>query len=86
MKKYYVIRDGENIALGCGDSLGGEEITKEEYDELLSVIRTKTAYANKLYAGEITIDKVPIEWQEEIQRRVDNRIKAEEEAAEMEEI
>ena len=82
MEKYYVIRNGESIALGRGDSLGGEEITKEEYDELLSVIRKKTAYANKLYAGEITIDKVPIEWQEEIQRRVDNRIKAETEAKE----
>ena len=85
MEKYYIVRNGENIVLGCGDSLGGEEITKEEYDALLAEMRAKTAYVNKLHAGEITIDKVLAEWQEEIQRRVDNRIKAEAEAAEMEE-
>jgi hypothetical protein len=86
MKKYYVIRNGENIAIGCGDSLGGEEITKAEYDELISVIRAKNDYVNKLHAGAITIDKVPAEWQEEIQRRVNDRIKAaaDAEAAELE--
>lgn len=36
----------------------------------------------KLHSGEITIDDVPTEWQEEIQRRVDERIAAEGEAAE----
>lgn len=82
MEKYYVIRDGENLVLGCGDSLGGEEITKEEYDALLTEIRVKTTLANNLYLGEITIDDIPTEWQEEIQRRVDDRIKAEAEAKE----
>ena len=28
---------------------------------------------DKLYSGEITIDDVPTDWQEEIQRRVDER-------------
>ena len=80
MKKYYVIRNGESIALGCGDSLGGEEITKEEYDALLTEIRVKSVLVDKLYSGEITIEDVAAEWQEEIQRRVDDRIKAEAEA------
>lgn len=39
---------------------------------------------NKLYGGEITIDAVPVDWQEEIQRRVDERIAAEGEAARQE--
>lgn len=82
MEKYYVIRDGESIVLGCGVSLGGEEITKEEYNALLTEVRAKTALVNNLYAGNITIDDVPSEWQEEIQRRVDARIKAEAEAKE----
>ena len=82
MKKYYIVRNGDSIALGCGDSLGGEEITKEEYDALLTEIRVKAVLVDKLYSGEITIEDVATEWQEEIQRRVDNRIKAEAEAKE----
>lgn len=31
---------------------------------------------NRVYSGEITIDEVPADWQEEIQRRVDERIAA----------
>lgn len=85
MEKYYVIRDGYVLVLGCGSSLGGEEITKEEYDALLQEVRVKTALANNLYDGKITIEDVPTEWQEEIQRRVDDRIKAEAEAEELEE-
>ena len=80
MKKYYIVRNGDSIALGCGDSLGGEEITKEEYDALLTEIRVKSVLVDKLYSGEITIEDVAVEWQEEIQRRVDDRIKAEAEA------
>ena len=85
MKKYYVIRNDGNLALGCGDSLGGEEITKEEYDALLTEVRVKTALVNNLYSGNITIEDIPTEWQEEIQRRVDDRIKAIAEAALQEE-
>lgn len=80
--KYYIVNNGESITLGCGDSLGGEEITKEEYDALLTEIRVKSVLVNKLYSGEITIEDVAAEWQEEIQRRVDDRIKAEAEAKE----
>ena len=63
------------LAIGTGN--GGEEITEAEYNTLLSEIREKAALVNKLYGGEITLDEVPADWQEEIQRRVDERIAAE---------
>lgn len=66
---------GKLIAIGTG--YGGTEITEAEYNALLAEIREKAALANKLYNGEITIDAVPVDWQEEIQRRVDERIAAE---------
>lgn len=71
---------GKLIAIGTGS--GGTEITEEEYNRLLTEIRTKAAMVNSLYNGEITIDSVPAEWRDEIQRRVDERIAAEGEAAE----
>ena len=66
---------GTIIAIGTG--FGGTEITEAEYNALLSEIREKADLVNKLYSGEITIDAVPADWQEEIQRRVDERIAAE---------
>ena len=66
---------GKLIAIGTGN--GGTEITEAEYNALLSEIREKAAFVNKLYNGEITIDEVPADWQEEIQCRVDERIAAE---------
>ena len=66
---------GKLIAIGTGN--GGVEITEAEYNTLLAEIREKAALVDKLYSGEITIDDVPTEWQEEIQRRVDERIAAE---------
>ena len=69
---------GKLIAIGTG--LGGVGITEAEYNALLSEIRTKAAFVDKLYNGEITIDAVPVEWQEEIQRRVTERQEAEAEA------
>jgi hypothetical protein len=65
-----------------GTGYGGTEITEAEYNELLTMIRQKAALVDKLYNGEITIDAVPVEWQEEIQRRVDERTAAEGEDAE----
>ena len=64
------------ILLAIGTGSGGTEITEAEYNSLLSEIREKTDLVNKLYSGEITIDDVPVDWQEEIQRRVDERIAA----------
>ena len=67
--------DGKLIAIGTG--FGGTEITEVEYNAILSEIREKADLVNRLYNGEITIDAVPVDWQEEIQRRVDERIAAE---------
>ena len=75
MRYYKQISDGIIIAIGTG--LGGTEITETEYNALLSEIREKADLVDKLYSGEITIDAVPADWQEEIQRRVDERIAAE---------
>ena len=66
---------GKIIFIGTG--FGGTEISEAEYNALLSEIREKSAMVDKLYGGEITIDEVPADWQEEIQRRVDERIAAE---------
>ena len=63
---------GKLIAIGTGP--GGVEITEAEYNRLLTEIREKAALENQLYAREITLDDVPAEWQEEIQRRVNERI------------
>lgn len=81
MRYYAQYNDiGKLLAIGTGPS--GVEITESEYNRLLSEIREKAALVNQLYSGEITIDEVPTDWQEEIQRRVNERIAAEGEAAE----
>lgn len=75
--RYYVhySEEGQLIAIGTGP--GHLEITKEEYDALLYEIQSRAELANKLYFGEITIDEVPIEWQEEVQREVAFRVEVE---------
>ena len=77
MVRYYAQYDETNnlIAIGTGD--GGVEITKTEYNDLLTMIRDKAKLVDQLYNCEITIDDVPADWQEDIQRRVDERIAAE---------
>lgn len=82
--RYYAQYNEENKLLAIGTGPGGVEISKEEYDNLLTEIREKAALVDKLYKGEITIDEVPAEWQEEIQRRVDERIAAEGEISQQE--
>ena len=77
MKRYYCQYNDSGILLAIGTGPGGTEITEAEYNTLLSEIREKAALVDKLYSGEITIDEVPADWQEEIQRRVDERIAAE---------
>ena len=74
--RYYKIIEN-NILTSIGTGYGGEEITEAEYNRLLTEIREKAALVDKLYSSEITIDEVPADWQEEIQRRVDERIAAE---------
>lgn len=80
MRYYAHYENGKLIAIGTGP--GGTEITEAEYNALLSMIREKAALVDKLYNGEITISEVPEDWQEEIQRRVDERRAWEEENAE----
>ena len=74
--RYYAQYNNSGKLLAIGTGAGGTEITEAEYNALLSEIREKAALVDKLYSGEITIDDVPTEWQEEIQRRVDERIAA----------
>ena len=75
--RYYAQYNESGKLLAIGTGPGGTEITEAEYNTLLSEISEKAAFVNKLYNGEITIDAVPVDWQEEIQRRVDERISAE---------
>lgn len=76
MRYYAQYNDtGKLIAIGTGN--GGTEITEAEYNTLLSEIREKAVLVNQLINGEITIDAIPVAWQEEIQRRVDERRDAE---------
>ena len=75
MKYFAQYENGILTAIGTGN--GAEEITEAEYNALLAEIREKAALVEKLYSGEITIDEVPADWQEEIQRRVDERSAAE---------
>lgn len=75
--RYYVRYSDSGKLIAIGTGLGGTEITESEYNVLLAEIREKAALVDKLYGGEITIDAVPVDWQDEIQRRVDERIAAE---------
>lgn len=72
--RYYAQYNESNTLIAIGTGYGGVEITEEEYNRLLTEIHTKASLVDQLYNGEITIDHVPTEWQEEIQRRVDERI------------
>ena len=80
MKYFAQYENGILTAIGTGN--GGTEITESEYNALFAEIREKAALVDKLYSGEITIDEVPADWREEIQRRVEERIAAEEAAEE----
>lgn len=73
MRYYAQYSDSGNLtAIGTGP--GGVEIAEAEYNRLLTEIREKAALVNQLYMGEITLADVPTEWQDEIQRRVNERI------------
>ena len=75
--RYYAQYNDSCKLIAIGTGAGGTEITESEYNTLLSEIREKAALVDKLYSGKITIDEVPVDWQEEIQRRVNERIAAE---------
>ena len=75
--RHYAQYNDSGALLAIGTGYGGKEITEAEYNALLAEIREKAALVDKLYSGEITIADVPEAWQEEIQRRVNERIAAE---------
>ena len=75
--RYYAQYNDTGTLVAIGTGYGGVEITEGEYNRLLAEIREKAALVDRLYSGEITIDDVPTDWQEEIQRRVDERVAAE---------
>ena len=83
--RYYAQYDESGKLIAIGTGYGGTEITEAEYNRILSEIREKAALVDKMYSGEITIDDVPADWREEIQRRVDERI-ADEGSAEEQDI
>ena len=74
--RYYAQYNDSGALLAIGTGYGGTAITEAEYNALLAEIREKATLVDKLYSGEITIDEVPADWREEIQRRVNERIAA----------
>lgn len=79
--RYFSLHNVDHKLVGIGTGIGGTEITEAEYNALLAEILKKAELVDKLYSGEITIDDVPTDWQEEIRRRVNERITADGEAA-----
>lgn len=59
--RYFSLHNGDHKLVGICTGIGGNEITKEEYDEIFDEIRQ----------GEITAEDVSPEWMEEIQQRAD---------------
>ena len=79
MTRYYKQTDGMYI-LAVGVGARGTEITEAEYNTLLAEIRSKAQLVDDVYNGVKTLDDVPAEWRDEIQRRVTERQEAEAEA------
>ena len=52
---------------------GENEITKEKYDVLRTVIFEKKRWVNAVFSGEASLDDVPEEWRKEIASRVERR-------------
>ena len=50
------------------------EIPESEYNAILQEINTKAEFIKALYSGTITIEDVPVEWQDEVQSQVDELI------------
>lgn len=75
--RYYAQYNESGKLIAVGTGAGGVEITEAEYNALLLEIREKASLVDSLYNGNITIEDIPAEWQEEIQRRVDKRIELE---------
>ena len=75
--RYYAQYNENNTLIAIGTGLGGTEITEAEYNTLLAEIRAKAQLVDDVYNSEKTLDDVPAEWRDEIQRRVTERQEAE---------
>lgn len=77
--RYYAMYDkiGNLLCVGVGN--GGTEITVQEYDAHLQVIREKSTHVINVLNDAEKIDQVPEEWREEVLRRVED-IKAQQTA------
>lgn len=69
--RYYATYDESNKLIAIGSGFGGTEITKEEYETMLSESKDKAKLSRQLYGGDITVSDIPVKWQEEIQCRVE---------------
>ena len=52
----------------------GIEITVEEYEAELEIIKAKAEWTRKIVSGVADIADVPDEWREEIQRRAEEQL------------
>lgn len=77
LKRYFAQYNENNTLVVIGTGLGGVEITEAEYNTLLAEIRAKAQLVDDVYNGVKTLDDVPTEWRDEIQRRVTERQEAE---------
>ena len=75
--RYYAQYNENNTLVVIGTGPGGTEITEAEYNTLLAEIRAKAQLVDDVYNGVKTLDDVPAEWRDEIQRRVTERQEAE---------
>ena len=75
--RHYAQYNENNTLIAIGTGPGGTEITEAEYNTLLAEIRAKTQLVDDVYNGVKTLDDVPAEWRDEIQRRVTERQEAE---------
>lgn len=78
--RYYAQYNDSGTLIAIGTGPGGVEITESEYNTLLAEIRAKAQLVDDVYNGVKTLDDVPAEWRDEIQRRVTERQEAEAEA------
>lgn len=84
--RYYAQYNENNTLVVIGTGPGGTEITEAEYSTLLAEIRAKAQLVDDVYNGVKTLDDVPAEWRDEIQRRVTERQEAEAEPEEQSEM
>ena len=75
--RYYAQCNENNTLVVIGTGPGGTEITEAEYNTLLEERRAKAQLVDDVYNGVKTLDDVPAEWRDEIQRRVTERQEAE---------